>query len=60
MRVTVWRTDEPCPCCGNDLILLGDEPHAATFECRVCGWSSTWPGYPAPDGFDDPDSQEAE
>src|SRR5690242_16294586 len=60
MRVSIWRTDEPCPCCGNDLVLLGDELPAGVFGCRVCGCSPTGPGYPAPEGFDDPERGEAE
>jgi hypothetical protein len=57
-RVTAWRTDEPCPCCGNDLTLLdhGDDPPVLTFECRICGWSSPWHG----DNPNDPHVTEAE
>ena len=43
---TAWRTDEPCPVCGTGLILHDDGATAVTRECRLCGWSATWPARP--------------
>ena len=34
---TAWRTDEPCPTCGNGLVLLDDGLSALRWECRLCG-----------------------
>jgi hypothetical protein len=39
---TAWRTDEPCPVCATGLILLDDGACPLQYECRLCGWSSTW------------------
>ena len=40
---TVWHTDEPCPSCGNDLVLLLDDglPRLRA-ECRSCGHNEPW------------------
>jgi len=38
---TTWRTDEPCPTCGNDLILLDDGLSPIRWECRWCGDAPT-------------------
>ena len=46
--VTAWRTDEPCPVCATGLTLLDDGTAPPGYECRLCGWSDTWPcGDPA-------------
>jgi hypothetical protein len=37
IRVTAWRTDEPCPTCGADLTLLDDGSGCLRWECRMCG-----------------------
>ena len=37
IRVTAWRTDEPCPTCGADLTLLDDGSGDMRWECRMCG-----------------------
>jgi hypothetical protein len=39
-----WRTDEPCPCCGNGLTATDDGQPPITLDCLLCGWSSTWTG----------------
>jgi len=41
--VTAWRTDEPCPVCGNGLTALDDGGPVLTTECRLCGWTADWP-----------------
>ncbi len=41
---TSWRTDEPCPCCGNCLTATDDGQPQITLDCLLCGWSSTWTG----------------
>jgi hypothetical protein len=33
----VWHTEEPCPSCGNDLVLLDDGLPFLRAECRACG-----------------------
>ena len=38
---TAWRTDEPCPTCGNDLTLLDDGASPIRWECRWCGDAPT-------------------
>jgi uncharacterized protein (DUF983 family) len=35
--VSAWRTDEPCPTCGNGLTLLDDGFYPIRWECRLCG-----------------------
>ncbi len=40
MRETVWRTDEPCPCCDNGLTML-DGAYGLRWECRLCGHNET-------------------
>ena len=37
MRVTAWRTDEPCPVCGTGLIMLDDGIPVLRAEFRLCG-----------------------
>ena len=39
-----WQTDDPCPVCGNGLILTGDGSARSRQDCRLCGWSTTWDG----------------
>ena len=39
---TVWHTDEPCPSCGNDLVLLDDALPRLRAECRSCGHVEPW------------------
>ena len=52
--VTAWRTDEPCPVCATGLTMLDDGgPAPPRYECRLCGWSDTWPPH-------DPDASDAE
>lgn len=42
-RKTIWRTEDPCPCCGPGLHIT-DTPAAVTFACPG-------PNYRAPLGF---------
>jgi hypothetical protein len=39
---TAWRTDEPCPVCGNGLTLLDDGLFWLRAKCRLCGYGETW------------------
>jgi ribosomal protein S27AE len=39
--ITAWRTDEPCPTCGNGLTLLDDGETPIRWECRLCGDNPT-------------------
>ena len=41
---TSWRTDDPCPGCGNGLTSTDDGQAQVTEECGLCGWSATWTG----------------
>jgi hypothetical protein len=42
MRVMAWRTDEPCPSCGNGLTVVDDGGPVLRAECRLCGHAETW------------------
>jgi hypothetical protein len=42
--ITSWRTDEPCPCCGNGLTATDEGQPQIILDCLLCGWSSTWTG----------------
>jgi hypothetical protein len=37
VRPTAWRTDVPCPICGNGLTVLDDGGPVLMTECRLCG-----------------------
>jgi ribosomal protein S27AE len=39
--ITTWRTDEPCPTCGNGLTLIDDAISPIRWECRLCGDAPT-------------------
>lgn len=41
-RTTTWRTDEPCPTCGNDMTLIDDGGLILRAECRLCGHAEQW------------------
>jgi hypothetical protein len=41
-RVITWRTDEPCPVCGNGLTVSDDGGPALRAECRLCGHGEAW------------------
>ena len=41
-RPTAWRTDEPCPSCGNDLTVVDSGGPTMRAECRLCGYAETW------------------
>jgi ribosomal protein S27AE len=42
MRETTWRTDEPCPTCGAELVLVDDGQVVPRAECRACGYGETF------------------
>jgi uncharacterized Zn finger protein len=37
-----WLTEEPCPSCGAEMVLLDDGLPEALAECRACGYRETW------------------
>jgi hypothetical protein len=39
MRETTWRTDEPCPVCETELVLVGNGAAMLRAECRACGYA---------------------
>jgi hypothetical protein len=39
MRETTWRTDEPCPACDAELVLVDDGTAILRTECRLCGFA---------------------
>ena len=39
MRETTWRTDEPCPACDAELVLVDDGTAILRTECRQCGYA---------------------
>ena len=39
MRETAWRTDEPCPVCDAELVLVDDGTTILRTECRQCGYA---------------------
>jgi hypothetical protein len=39
---TAWRTDEPCPTCGNGLTVIDDGEAVLRAECRLCGHAEPW------------------
>jgi uncharacterized Zn finger protein len=41
-REDAWQTEEPCPSCGAELVLLDDGLPEALAECRACGYRETW------------------
>ncbi len=45
---TAWHTEEPCPSCGTEMVLIDDGLPEALAECRACGYRETWDG-PAPE-----------
>jgi ribosomal protein S27AE len=49
---TAWRTDEPCPTCGADLVLLDDGASPLRWECRMCGDAPVWLDDDAPAWLD--------
>jgi uncharacterized Zn finger protein len=42
LRSTAWRTDEPCPSCGNDLTVVDEGGPVLRAECRMCGHAEPW------------------
>jgi transcription elongation factor Elf1 len=52
-RENAWQTDEPCPSCGAEMVLLDDGLPEALAECRSCGYRETWQdGRPGTSGGD--------
>jgi uncharacterized Zn finger protein len=41
-RDNAWQTDEPCPSCGAEMVLLDDGLPEVLAECRSCGYRETW------------------
>ena len=41
-----WQTEEPCPSCGAEMVLLDEGLPEALAECRACGYRETWEGNP--------------
>ena len=39
---TAWATDEPCPSCDAEMVLLDVGLPLALAECRACGYRETW------------------
>ena len=39
-----WATEEPCPSCGAEMVLLDEGLPVALAECRACGYRETWNG----------------
>lgn len=37
-----WATDEPCPSCGAEMVLIDDGLLVALAECRACGYREIW------------------
>ena len=42
--MTAWATDEPCPSCEAEMVLLDDGLPVALAECRACGHREIWNG----------------
>jgi len=41
-RPTAWRTDEPCPSCGNGMTVTDDGGPVLRADCRLCGHAEPW------------------
>jgi transcription elongation factor Elf1 len=41
-RENGWLTEEPCPSCGAEMVLLDDGLPQALAECRACGYREAW------------------
>jgi transcription elongation factor Elf1 len=39
VRETTWRTDQPCPVCGTELVLVDNGTAVLQAECRRCGYA---------------------
>jgi transcription elongation factor Elf1 len=52
VRETTWRTDEPCPACDAELVLVDDGTAILRAECRLCGFAGP---FEIADGFWDGD-----
>ena len=44
LREEAWATDEPCPSCGAEMVLLNVGLLVAMAECRACGYREVWDG----------------
>lgn len=41
---TLFQTDEPCPSCGEDLVVEDTGRRWLRAECRSCGHAERWDG----------------
>jgi hypothetical protein len=41
---TAWRTEEPCPSCDAEMVILDDGLLMVLAECRACGHREIWDG----------------
>jgi transcription elongation factor Elf1 len=41
---TAWATEEPCPSCDAEMVLLDDGLLITLAECRACGHREIWDG----------------
>jgi len=37
-----WTTDEPCPSCETEMVLIDTGTAVLRAECRACGHAETW------------------
>jgi ribosomal protein S27AE len=42
MPRTLYQTEEPCPSCGEPLVVADDGDGLARAECRACGHAEQW------------------
>ena len=42
LRQAAWRTDEECPSCDAEMVLLDDGLPVVLAECQACGHRETW------------------
>ena len=42
IRPTTWATDEPCPNCDGELVLVDTGTAVPRAECRICGHAEGW------------------
>jgi transcription elongation factor Elf1 len=48
----IWRTEEPCPSCDAEMVLLDAGLPVVLAECRACGYRETWDAEPETTGDD--------
>jgi transcription elongation factor Elf1 len=42
MPHATWQTEEECPSCGAEMVLLDDGLPVLRAECRACGHAERW------------------